>query len=53
MMKKIICTLFICSVSFQYFAQDLLDILEKETPQTDQIVTATFKGTRILNGHSI
>jgi opacity protein-like surface antigen len=52
-MKKIICTLFICSVSFQYFAQDLLDILEKETPQTDQIVTATFKGTRILNGHSI
>jgi hypothetical protein len=53
MMKKIICTLFICSVSFQYFAQDLLDILEKETPKTDQIVTATFKGTRILNGHSI
>ncbi len=53
MMKKIILTLFICSVSFQYFAQDLLDILEKETPQTDQIVTATFKGTRILNGHSI
>ena len=53
MMKKIICTLFICSVSFQCFAQDLLDILEKETPKTDQIVTATFKGTRILNGHSI
>ena len=52
-MKKIICTLFICSVSFQCFAQDLLDILEKETPKTDQIVTATFKGTRILNGHSI
>ena len=53
MMKKIICTLFICSVSFQCFAQDLLDVLEKETPKTDQIVTATFKGTRILNGHSI
>ena len=52
-MKKIICTLFICSVSFQCFAQDLLDVLEKETPKTDQIVTATFKGTRILNGHSI
>ena len=52
-MKKIICTLFIFGLSLQYSAQDLLAILDKETPQVDQIVTATFKGTRILNGHSI
>lgn len=52
-MKKFICTFFIVSFCFQFSAQDLLDILDKETPQTDQIVTATFKGTRILNGHSI
>ncbi len=31
----------------------LLDILEEETPKTKQYVAATFKGTRILNGHSI
>ena len=39
--------------SFQLSAQDLLDILEKETPKVDNVVTATFKGTRIVNGHSI
>ncbi|EAR12671.1 hypothetical protein PI23P_08595 [Polaribacter irgensii 23-P] len=39
--------------SFQLSAQDLLDILDKETPKVDNVVTATFKGTRIVNGHSI
>lgn len=52
-MKKIIVTIFIVLFSIQIPAQDLLDILDSETPKTDNIVSATFKGTRILNGHSI
>ncbi|ARV14931.1 DUF5777 family beta-barrel protein [Polaribacter sp. SA4-12] len=52
-MKKIIATIFVLLISVQLPAQDLLDILDNETPKTDNIVTATFKGTRILNGHSI
>lgn len=34
-------------------AQSLEDILEQEAPKTKDYVSATFKGTRILNGHSI
>ncbi|WP_158841831.1 DUF5777 family beta-barrel protein [Polaribacter sp. L3A8] len=52
-MKKIIGTIFVLLISLQLPAQDLLDILNKESQETDNIVTATFKGTRILNGHSI
>ncbi len=38
-----------------YRQDDLLDVLDDETPEnkTENIVTATFKGTRILNGHPI
>jgi hypothetical protein len=39
--------------SFQMTAQDLLAILDKETPKSENVVTATFKGSRIVNGHSI
>ncbi len=55
-MKKLILAIFLISISSQLFSQDdLLDILETETPETEtqNIVTSTFKGTRILNGHSI
>jgi hypothetical protein len=52
-MKKIIVTIFVVLISINIPAQDLLDILDSETPKTDNIVNATFKGTRILNGHSI
>ncbi len=35
-------------------AQDLLDILEEEAPEEKSVlVPATFKGTRIVNGHSV
>ncbi len=34
-------------------AFDLLAILEKETPVGKNYVTSIFKGTRILNGHSV
>ena len=52
-MKKVLITLVVFIVSIQMSAQDLLDVLDKETPETENIVTATFKGTRIINGHSI
>jgi hypothetical protein len=55
-MKNIILTIFFISISSQLFSQDdLLDILETETPEIESqdIVTSTFKGTRILNGHSV
>ncbi|WP_298485476.1 DUF5777 family beta-barrel protein [uncultured Maribacter sp.] len=37
----------------QTYAQDLSAILESNMPETENYTTATFKGTRILNGHSI
>ena len=52
-MKKILLTAFFILASLQLSAQDLLAILELEAPATENIVSATFKGTRIVNGHSI
>ena len=52
-MKKIFVTAFLILASLQLSSQDLLDILELEAPVTENIVSATFKGTRIVNGHSI
>ncbi|MFY9241405.1 MAG: DUF5777 family beta-barrel protein [Polaribacter sp.] len=55
-MKKLRLAILLLFVSTSVFCQDdLLDILDDETPEnkTKEIVTATFKGTRILNGHSI
>ena len=46
-------TLFVILFSLQHSAQDLLDILDNETPEIENVVSATFKGTRIVNGHSI
>jgi len=51
-MKKLV-FIFLLGFSFQFSAQDLMDLLDDETPKSDEIVTSTFKGTRILNGHSI
>lgn len=54
-MKNILTTLCLLFLSSFSFAQDdLLDILDDENTETDQsIVTSTFKGTRIINGHSV
>ena len=52
-MKKTILTLFAFCICIQVSGQDLLDVLDKETPKTVNVVSATFKGTRIINGHSI
>lgn len=53
-MKKQLLTLFLLAITSQIFSQDnLLDVLDNETDKTEDIVTSTFKGTRIINGHSI
>ncbi|MDD7913077.1 DUF5777 family beta-barrel protein [Polaribacter sp. MSW5] len=55
-MKKRLLTILLFSISIYSFSQDdLLDVLDTETPKNgkENIVTSTFKGTRILNGHSI
>ena len=55
-MRKLLLAIFLITVNTTMYSQDdLLDILDEETPENtvEDIVTATFKGTRILNGHSI
>ena len=55
-MKKLLLAFFLFLISSQVFSQDdLLDILDAEAPESniEDIVTSTFKGTRIVNGHSI
>jgi len=46
----------VCSAVFLFQtlnAQDLMDILEKESPELNEYATAFFKGSRIINAHSI
>ncbi|MEW7292161.1 DUF5777 family beta-barrel protein [Aquimarina sp. 2304DJ70-9] len=53
-MKNLLIIIALFGIYTEILAQDdLFDILDKETPQTKNYVTSTFKGTRILNGHSI
>ena len=55
-MNKFLFTLvFLASSSLCFSQDDLFDILDKEMVKGDNanIVISTFKGTRILNGHSI
>lgn len=50
-MKKLL--LFLVCLSYSTQAQELTDILDSEIPATTEYISATFKGTRIINGHSI
>lgn len=55
-MKSVFIILIACfSITFSYSQEDLLDILEEETTKNDslEIENSIFKGTRILNGHSV
>jgi hypothetical protein len=54
-MKKVLLVVFLLGINTHVFSQDLLDILDSETAVNDKeiIVTSTFKGTRIINGHSV
>lgn len=55
--KSILATALIlgCLISSAVAQDDLLDMLEKETEKdaTPDFVTATFKTTRVINGHSV
>ncbi len=52
MKKLLFITLCFWSISL-YSQDDLLDLLDEQIPEETYIVEATFKGTRILNGHSV
>lgn len=53
-MRKYLLILFILSIGLAAVAQDdLLAGLEKELENKPSIVEATFKGTRLINGHSV
>mgnify|MGYP000244465028 CR=1 FL=1 len=52
-MKNILLRTFLFFTFTNLQSQDLLAILDNELEKTTHIVSATFKGTRIANGHSI
>lgn len=52
-MKNLLILLVLLGFTYILNAQELLDILENEIPTRTEYVTASFKGTRIINGHSI
>jgi hypothetical protein len=53
-MRRLSLTLIISLISVMIFAQnDLMNLLNENTPEEINFTTATFKSTRILNGHSI
>jgi hypothetical protein len=52
-MKKLILTILTVAYTITGFSQDLSSILDKEIEKETIVVSATFKGTRIMNGHSI
>lgn len=52
-MKKVLLLVFFIGLNSIAYSQDLEDILDQETPESTTNVAATFKGTRILNGHSV
>jgi hypothetical protein len=53
-MSRLSLALLLSLIPFSVFAQDdLMDLLNKNAPPEINYTTATFKSTRIMNGHSI
>jgi hypothetical protein len=53
-MRRLSLTFLLSLIGFGIFAQDdLMNILNQNTPAETNYTTATFKSTRIMNGHSI
>jgi hypothetical protein len=53
-MRRLSLTLLLSLIGLGIFAQDdLMNILNQNTPSETNYTTATFKSTRIMNGHSI
>jgi len=54
MQKQVISLIFLAILfSFKSYSQDLENLLDSEMKPTTDYTTATFKSTRVLNGHSI
>jgi len=56
MLKKIFCLAIVCAAFTKATAQDTTDILrmlENEMGSTTDYTTATFKTTRLINGHTV
>ncbi len=53
-MRPIICAfLFFLIFSGAFAQEDLMDMLDKNNPEEINYTTATFKSTRVMNGHSV
>lgn len=52
-MKLYLSLVFVLFSSFVFAQDDLMDVLNKETPKQTTYAAATFKSTRIINGQSI
>ena len=53
-MRPIICAfLFFLIFSGAFAQEDLMDMLDKNKPEEINYTTATFKSTRVMNGHSV
>jgi hypothetical protein len=53
-MRRLTLTFLLSLIGLRIFAQDdLMNILNQNTPAETNYTTATFKSTRIMNGHSI
>jgi len=53
-MRRLTLTFLLSLIALVIFAQDdLMNILNQNTPSETNYTTATFKSTRIMNGHSI
>src|SRR3989337_696209 len=53
-MKSFLVILFLMIPVLELVAQgDLMDLIDKETQDTSGYAAQTFKGTRLINGHSI
>lgn len=51
--KNLALICFTLSINLVHAQDDLLEMLEEEQENQEQIVEATFKGTRLINGHTI
>ena len=52
-MKKLLFFFLCLGLNINLFSQELEDILDQETPNITTDVSGIFKGTRIMNGHSV
>jgi hypothetical protein len=53
-MRRLFLALILCLISFGIFAQDdLMNIINQDSTREINYTTATFKSTRVMNGHSI